>query len=279
MMRHSVLSVEDSDTDFMALKCALRAAGVTAPLRRLASGRAALSWMNDAPSCKLEDRTSLVLLDLNLPGVDGFQLLKTARQRDPQRRVPIIVLTTSSHPRDIAASYAAGADAYMVKPLALEDWETKVGPLTDYWLKTKAGPGAGKADPDSDAEAQHRQDIAELTRAIEREIIPRLLLAHENDAKLLKSYGRFMTQEDAVAELARLAIEKDVPELAAFIEAARADAGIDALFQQLIAPASRLIGDLWKTDRCSFEQFSRALTRLQQLLVELNPEQTTDTRH
>jgi two-component system response regulator len=281
MTVRSVVSVEDSDTDFMALQFALKAAGVKAPLMRHATGRDAMTWMQDGPSCDLSQRASLVLLDLNLPGIDGLQLLRAVRHRDPQRQVPVIVLTTSSHPRDIANCYEAGADAYMTKPLTLEDWETKVGSLTDYWLKAAASKsGIAHSAVASTAESRHET----LARTIEREVIPRLLLAHEADppvpAGAAGMASSFAPSEDVVAELARLALESDVAAAARFVETVRSpETGIDAIFQQLITPASRLIGDLWKTDHCSFAQFSTALARLQQLLVELNPDGDTQTRH
>lgn len=283
MTVRNVLSVEDSDTDFMALQFALNAAGVNVPVTRCATGREAINWMESAPSCDLSKRTSLVLMDLNLPGIDGLQLLKAVRQRDPKRQVPVIVLTTSSHPRDIASCYEAGADAYLTKPLALEDWESKVGTLTEYWLTAATGKsnfrpsGAFKG---GDAASR----LATLARTIEREVIPRLLLAHEADtpgmAGTAPTGNSFAPGEDVVAELARLALEFDVPTAARFVELIRGPrTSIDAIFQQLITPASRLVGDLWKTDHCSFAQFSEALARLQQLLVELDLDGNSETRH
>lgn len=280
MKHRSMISVEDSDTDYLALQCALKATGVTAPLERLSSGRAAMNWVQDAPACRLAERTSLLLLDLNVPGVDGLQVLKAARRRDPERHVPIIVLTTSSHPRDIARSYEAGADAYMVKPLALEDWEQRVGPLTDFWLN------AGAPRTDARAVGVDGRDVhlrkSDLTRTIEREVIPRLLLAHEAEIRAERQPGAIGTSTpgDPVGELARLALEGEVSDLVAYVEGLRvSEQGIDAIFQQLIAPASRLVGDLWKTDHCDFSGFSRALGRLQQLLVEVSPEAAKLTRH
>lgn len=282
MTVRSVVSVEDSDTDFMALQFALKAAGLKVPLTRCANGREAINWVEDAPSCDLSERASLVLMDLNLPGIDGLQLLKALRQRDPNRQVPVIILTTSSHPRDIASCYAAGADAYLTKPLALEDWESKVGSLTGYWLSAAAGRLNGKAlDMPSNSDAISRFET--LTRTIEREVIPRLLLAHESDAGAGNEpalSNSFTPGEDAVAELARLVIESDVASAAKYVESIRGPrTSIDSIFQQLITPASRLVGDLWKTDHCSFAQFSDALHRLQQLLIELDTDGNTETKH
>jgi len=283
MTVRSVVSVEDSDTDFMALQFALKAAGLNVPLTRCSNGREAIDWMENAPSCNLSERASLVLMDLNLPGIDGLQLLKAFRQRDPNRNVPVIVLTTSSHPRDIASCYAAGADAYLTKPLALEEWESKVGSLTDYWL-TAAANKAGITPPHLSTDGNDAASRFEtLTRTIEREVIPRLLLAHEAGARTsgkALTAGTFAPGEDVVAELVRLVMESDVATAADFVKSVRGPkTSIDCVFQNLIAPASRLIGDLWKTEHCSFAQFSQALYRLQQLLIELDADGQTETRH
>lgn len=281
MTVRSVVSVEDSDTDFMALQFALKAAGVKAPLKRYANGREMMNWMEDAPSCDLSQRTSLVLMDLNLPGVDGLQLLKAVRHRDPKRQVPVIVLTSSSHPRDIANCYEAGADAYMTKPLALEDWESKVGTLTDLWLNIALGNAPTQRTV---AEMLGPMRFEGLARTIEREVIPRLLLAHECDASASSgnpvASAIFAPGEDVVAELAQIVLEADVETATRYVEGLLGPkVSIDAIFQQLITPASRLVGDLWKTDHCSFAQFSDALARLQQLLGELDPDGFNETRH
>lgn len=281
MTVRSVVSVEDSDTDFMALQFALKAAGLRVPLTRCANGREAINWMEDAPSCDLSERTSLVLMDLNLPGIDGLQLLKAFRRRDPHRHVPMIVLTTSSHPRDIASCYAAGADAYLTKPLALEDWERNVGSLTEYWLNGGGGKSGFRPNLTSSSDAAARFET--LTRTIEREVIPRLLLAHEADTSAADETslaGSFAPGEDVVAELARLVLESDLAKATLYVESIRGPhTSIDSVFQQLITPASRLVGDLWKTDHCSFAQFSEALQRLQQLLIELDADGNSETRH
>jgi hypothetical protein len=157
-----------------------------------------------------------------------------------------------------------------------------VGPLTDFWLKAVSVKSSTSGGSLTDAGAAQfwRSD---LTRTIEREVIPRLLLAHESDpprAARPQGAATEATATDPVAELARLALEREVSDLVAFVEGLRiGDQGIDVIFQQFVAPASRLIGDLWKMDHCDFAAFSGGLSRLQQLLVELDPEAVQQTRH
>jgi CheY-like chemotaxis protein len=294
----TIVSVEDSDTDFIALQFALQAAGVKNPVERCASGRAAMDSLLAGDSCPLPQKASLILLDLNLPGVDGRQLLREFRARDPKREVPVIVLSTSSHPRDIDDCYRAGADAYMVKPLELDDWETKIGSLAEFWLRATRSEddGSGRAEArGGDAKlagarlkkARSRstpEHLAQLTRAIEGEIIPRLLLAHgaTNACRTARApeLKHFVPCGDEVAELARLVLEQDVSIAASYVEGMRAQgATLETVFQALVAPAARLIGDLWKADLCNFNEFSEALARLQQVLAELSPVCDNKTMH
>jgi CheY-like chemotaxis protein len=276
--RGKIISVEDSDTDFMALRIALEASGVDADVQRFANGSAAMDEL--AASCPLASKATLILLDLNLPGVDGRQVLKAVRGRDPMREVPVIVLSTSSHPRDIDYCYRTGADAYVVKPLELDDWERKIGPLADYWLRsTLQRRNTIVTDPKQDKpyrrtfEGGNSRHLEQLRRAIEGEIIPRLLLAHcvtnaaaaagESDPKPLAT--------DDIAKLARLALQQDVAAAAALIESLQTRGGtLEMIFQSHVAPAARLVGDFWKADMCTFSEFERAFICLQELLGTLD---------
>lgn len=269
----TIISVEDSDTDFLALRHALQVAGVTNPIERCENGRVAAGCLLSEQR-SLAEQASLIMLDLNLPGIDGRELLRQVRARDPERTVPIIVLSTSSHPKDIDNCYRAGADAYMVKPLELEDWETKVGRLAHCWLK-----------PMDVAEACGRVALTPsspttigdlLNRIIEGEIIPRLLLAHcfEGDERqpVPLPLTEFVASEEDVAELTRLLLTQDLSVVAAYVETMRCHgATLGSLYLSLFAPAAQLVGDWWRSDRCDFTEVSIALSRLQRLMRELTP--------
>ncbi|MBS0252214.1 MAG: response regulator [Proteobacteria bacterium] len=300
MTRHpgTIVSIEDNDTDFMTLEFALRSAGVNNPVERWDDGRAAMQALIDSDSETAELNASLILLDLNLPGVDGIQLLKALRARDPERKIPVLILSTSSHPRDIDACYLAGADGYLVKPLELEAWEADVCSIAEKWLadhgRDQAKHKGGKTPPASaknlKATASMREkfdrDIrrSQLTRTIEGEIIPRLLIAHRcadsTSALNLSLSAGIVEADDDVAELVHLVLARDVRVATSYIETKRLQgASLESLFQVLIVPAARLIGDLWKADICSFNEFSEGLSRLQLMLGELNPRVDKGTLH
>ncbi len=270
----TIISVEDSDTDFLALRHALQVAGVTNPIERCENGRVAAGYLLSERR-SLAEQASLIMLDLNLPGIDGRELLRRVRARDPDRTVPIIVLSTSSHPKDIDTCYRAGADAYMVKPLELEDWETKVGQLAHCWLK----PLDGAKDCGQAAQTQPSTNAAgddSLYRIIEGEIIPRLLLMHcfEGDERKTPPLPplEFVAGEEEVAELTRLLLTQDLSVIVAYVETMRCHgATLGSLYLSLFAPAAQLVGDWWRSDRCDFTEVSIALSRLQRLMRELTP--------
>jgi len=294
----TILSIEDNDTDFMTLQFALRSAGVKNPVERWDNGRSALQTIIDGDDQSAAFSASLILLDLNLPGADGLQLLKALRARDPSRRIPVLVLSTSSHPRDIDACYLAGADGYVVKPLELQAWESDVNDIAEKWLlncdrdrkaEESIEPRATtskKTKPATPMRGKRERDMlrSQLTRTIECEIIPRLLIAHGCMGPALE-FGRsnlpgIVEPGDEVTELVQLVLAKDVGIATSYIET-RQQQGVtlETLFHALIVPAARFIGDLWKADICSFHEFSEALSRLQMMLVELSSKTDKSTLH
>jgi CheY-like chemotaxis protein len=269
MSASTIVSVEDSDTDFMALQHALKAVGVNNPIERCENGRkAAGCLLSDAVA--LSERASLIMLDLNLPGIDGRDLLRKMRAQDPERAVPIIVLSTSSHPKDIDSCYRAGADAYMVKPLELEDWETKVGQLAQSWLKSGDQARTCKL-----AVARNGADVASerLSRVIEGEIIPRLLLAHGSSEAISGDHRPVMqVGEEEVGELTRLLLSEDFTVASLYVASIHAQGvSVGSLYISLLAPTAWRIGDWWHADRCDFTEVSLALSRLQRLMRDFAP--------
>lgn len=131
-----ILLIEDSDEDFEITCSALRLAGVSAPIGRCATGRAAMEFIHRKAANEEVRRPALVLLDLNLPGVDGRQLLREMLGAEWLLTVPKVVLTTSSNPRDVDTCYRQGASGYLVKPVDLDLFESMIQRVADYWLRT-----------------------------------------------------------------------------------------------------------------------------------------------
>ena len=138
-----ILVIEDSDEDFEATIRAFRKAEVRREVRRCADGDEAMDYLHrrgafaDAAS---SPRPALVMLDLNMPGTDGREVLEEMKRDESTRMTPVIVLTTSSSPRDIEACYEAGASSYIIKPVDFERFSRSIRSLAEYWFGTVALP-------------------------------------------------------------------------------------------------------------------------------------------
>jgi CheY-like chemotaxis protein len=125
-----ILVVDDSSADVRLLREAVAEQRIPAELDAVEDGEQALELLRDGGV-----RPDLILLDLNLPRWDGREVLQ-AIKRDPQLlSIPVIVLSTSSSPRDIADCYAAHANAYLVKPMDLDEFGALVRTLDAFWLR------------------------------------------------------------------------------------------------------------------------------------------------
>ncbi len=124
-----ILVVDDSCADVRLLREAVQEQGIVADLLAVEDGEQALAYLANGP------RPDLVLLDLNLPRVDGREVL-TAMKDDPElRAIPVIVLSTSSSPGDVADCYARHANSYIVKPMHLEELGAVMRAIDDFWLR------------------------------------------------------------------------------------------------------------------------------------------------
>jgi CheY-like chemotaxis protein len=122
---------------------ALRKAQLANPVVHCASGDLALDYLyrqGAYKDLKISPRPSLVLLDLNLPGTDGRQVLEEIKKDRSLRTIPVIVFTTSSDRRDIAACYRAGANSYIQKPVDLAGLVTAIQRIRDFWFEVVSVP-------------------------------------------------------------------------------------------------------------------------------------------
>lgn len=129
-----ILVIEDSDEDCETLRWAFQKLDVTHEMLRCVTGDDALEYLHRCGRHGGAQLPLLILLDLNLPATDGREVLAEIKADPGLRSVPVIVMTTSSNQRDITQSYAAGANAYMLKPVNLAKLTADLRALRDFWL-------------------------------------------------------------------------------------------------------------------------------------------------
>jgi two-component system response regulator len=130
-----ILLVEDSPEDFETTKRAFRRSGLKNPILHCADGDEALDFLFRRGGYAEAPRPGVVLLDLNLPGTDGREVLAEIKADSQLRQIPVIVLTTSSDERDVEACYSAGASSYIQKPVDLDGFMRAIERLNDYWFE------------------------------------------------------------------------------------------------------------------------------------------------
>jgi CheY-like chemotaxis protein len=130
--------VEDSPEDFAATTRGFRKAGLRNPIIHCRDRDEALEYLHrrgDYADPESAPRPGVILLDLNLPGTDGREVLADIKSNDELRSIPVVVLTTSNDERDIEACSRAGANSYVQKPVDLHGFIEAIRRLKDYWLE------------------------------------------------------------------------------------------------------------------------------------------------
>lgn len=140
----TILVVDDSEDDFDATKRALtKGTNLKNPIHHCEDGQEALDYLFQqgryaAPVAA--PRPGIILLDLNMPGVDGRKVLEEMNNHSDLRRIPTIVMTNSDDERDINACYEMGANTYVRKPLNWGSFFESMTRLKEYWFEIAVLP-------------------------------------------------------------------------------------------------------------------------------------------
>jgi two-component system response regulator len=129
----TVLLVEDNPGDVGLVHAALQELALPVQLHVVSDGLAALAFLHRAAPYADAPRPDLIVLDLNLPVKPGLEVIAAVKQEPDLKLIPIVILTTSSQPEDIRASYERGATAYLQKPLELAPYLARVKTLLSFW--------------------------------------------------------------------------------------------------------------------------------------------------
>ena len=129
-----VLLVEDSPGDVALTVEALREARVETKLHVVRNGEDALSFLSREGAYAEAPKPDLVLLDLNLPRKSGREVLAEMKADERLRRIPVVILSTSTNEDDISAAYDLAANCYVAKPVDLDEFVNVIRAIDDFWL-------------------------------------------------------------------------------------------------------------------------------------------------
>ncbi|GJL62019.1 MAG: response regulator [Nitrospirales bacterium] len=130
----TVLLVEDDQEDILLTQDALRRSKLTIELEVVTNGEHALSYLRQESPYTDKLRPDLVLLDINLPRKNGWEVLEAIKTHDRLKSLPVTMLTTSSEDPDIQRSYELGANSYITKPVGIEEFHRVVQAIEDFWF-------------------------------------------------------------------------------------------------------------------------------------------------
>jgi CheY-like chemotaxis protein len=133
-MDNYILIVEDSPIDFEIISRAFKRVEFTPEIHHCSDGDEALQFLAKSINPNTSPRKpSLVLLDLNLPGTDGRQVLAEMKEHEILNRIPVIILSTSNNENDIQYCFSKGVDKYLRKPISVDEFAETVRVIKKFW--------------------------------------------------------------------------------------------------------------------------------------------------
>ena len=137
-----ILLIDDNPTDVLLTRRALAAVGLPHELQVAQDGEEGLNALLSCDSDRAE-QPDLILLDLNMPRKDGFEVLRELRAQRAIGNIPVVVLTSSTNHRDVERCYALHANSYMAKPFEYEELRRMMLAVSEYWFGHSMLPGQG----------------------------------------------------------------------------------------------------------------------------------------
>ncbi len=139
--RFTVLSIEDNEPDFVLLKKALnKIPDLSLDIINIDNGDDALKFLYKEGEYSSAPTPNIIILDINLPIIDGKEILKTLKQDENYKIIPIIIFSTSDYYSDIEEAYKLHANSYLTKTFDLQELYRKITLIGEYWLKSNELP-------------------------------------------------------------------------------------------------------------------------------------------
>lgn len=138
-----VVLIEDNPQDAELTIRTLKELNLADHLIHLTDGQEGLDFLFGTGAYEGRDvcqRPKVVLLDLKLPKLDGIEVLRELRADERLKRIPVVILTSSSEERDVTNAYRLGANSYIVKPMDFQSYLDVIGKMGWYWLKINLYP-------------------------------------------------------------------------------------------------------------------------------------------
>jgi CheY-like chemotaxis protein len=135
-----ILLVEDDPDDILITKRAFKDSSTISTLYIVRNGVEAIKFVFKKDEYRDAPTPSIILLDINMPKMDGFQVLKELKDNKMTRKIPVIMLTNSSRDNDVEKAYKNGCNNYIQKPVSYEEFIKTLQELQDYWLNKSKIP-------------------------------------------------------------------------------------------------------------------------------------------
>lgn len=140
MEKMQILLVEDNPGDIFLTREALEESKIPCAIDVVEDGESAISYLKNAEL--QQNLPDLVFLDINLPRKNGFEVLKYIKQAKETCKVPVVMLSTSSSPKDIAKCYERHANCYITKPTDVEKYQQTIGTIEKFWFQIATLPSS-----------------------------------------------------------------------------------------------------------------------------------------
>jgi CheY-like chemotaxis protein len=129
-----ILLIDDHPSDAKLFEHAMEQAATRAKLYWVASAEEGLEFLRREGRFEGVARPKLIVSDLNMPKMDGFEFLVQTRENPALATIPVVIFSSSRSPRDVLRCYQLGANSYIVKPMSLEGFVASIGTMVRYWL-------------------------------------------------------------------------------------------------------------------------------------------------